>query len=229
VPSCHDGGVRHAIRTAPATYVYLFTLCVTTGLLQTASTPTAQRLLLAQSTNLDRLEHQPVHVLVASAFWLQHTWELATWAPLFVIVLAPAERWLRTGRWVLTFAIGHVGATLCTAAGLWLAIDWRLVGAELGQEQDVGVSFGFLAVAGAFTFALRGRMRLLYTAAVWIGVAAGLALSDGVATTGHALAVLLGYACGLVYERPPTSGRRGRWPSASRAATPARGSPSNPS
>jgi hypothetical protein len=221
--------VRDWIRSAPATYVYLLTLCVTTWLLQTASAPSAHRLLLEQSANLDQLERDPVRVLVASAFWLPHAWELAVWALLFTIVLAPAERWLRTGRWVFTFAVGHGGATLLTAGILWLAIHWQFVAARLGRVQDVGASYGFCAVAGAFTLALQGRTRLLYTAALWAGVVAGFVLTEGVATTGHAFAVLLGYACGLAYERPPPSGRRGRWPSASSAATPARGSPSSPS
>lgn len=221
--------MRNTIRSAPATYVYLFTLCVTTWLLQLASRPTAQRLLLEQSTNLHQLKRDPVRVLVASAFWLPHVWELAAWALLFTLVLAPAERWLRTRRWVLTFAMGHVGATLLTAAILWLAIHWQFVAARLGRVQDVGASYGFLAVAGAFTLALQGRTRLLYTGALWAGVVGAFAWTEGVATTGHVFAVLLGYACGLAYERPPTSGRRGRWPSASSAATPARGSPSSPS
>jgi hypothetical protein len=216
------------IRSAPATYVYLFTLCVTTWVLQTASGPTAHRLLLEQSTNLDRLEHEPVRVLVASAFWLPQAWELVAWAVLFTLVMAPAERWLGSRRFVLAFAAGHVGATLGTAAVLWLAIHWQFVAARLGRVQDVGASYGFFAVAAAFTLHIPRRLRLRATVVLWAAVVGGYFATEGVSTLGHAFAVLIGYACALELGRP-IAGRRGSWPSTSSAATPARGSPSKPS
>lgn len=212
------------VRRAPATYVYLFTLCVTTWVLQTASAGVARRLLLEQSTNLERLEQQPVRVLVASAFWLSESWQLLVWAALFTLVLAPAERWLGSRRWVLTFAAGHVGATLLTAGALWVAIHDRFLGARLGRVQDVGASYGFVAVAAVFTFALRGtRRRLAYTALLWAGIGVGALVTEGLTTFGHAAAAVLGYLCWLAY------GRRGSWPSAQSAAIPARGRPSSPS
>jgi hypothetical protein len=211
------------VRRAPATYVYLFTLCVTTWVLQTASAGVARRLLLDQSTNLDRLEQQPVRVLVASAFWLSESWQLLAWAGLFTLVLAPAERWLGSRRWILTFAAGHVGATLVTAGVLWVAIRSQWVEARLGRVQDVGASYGFFAVAAAFTFWFSGRRRLAYTAALWLAIAVGALLTEGLTTLGHAAAALLGYLCWLAY------GRRGSWPSAHSAAIPARGRPSSPS
>jgi hypothetical protein len=213
------------VRGAPATYVYLFTLAVTTWVLETASAPLAHQLLLEQSTNLDRLEHDPVRVLVASAFWLGRPSYLLVWAALFTLVLAPVERCLGTARWLIAFAAGHLGATALTAGALWLAIRWQFVEARLGQVQDVGASYGFFAVAALGTISLRGRERLVATAALWGAVAAGAVLIEGVAAAGHAFAVLLGYACWLAYGRP-TIGSRGIWPSASSAATPARGSPS---
>jgi hypothetical protein len=211
------------VRRAPATYVYLFTLCVTTWVLQTASAGVARRLLLEQSTNLERLEQEPVRVLVASAFWLSESWQLLAWAALFTLVLAPAERWLGSRRWILTFAAGHVGATLVTAGLLWLAIHDRFVEARLGRAQDVGASYGFFAVAAAFTFALRGRRRVAYTAALWAAIGAGALVTEGLTTFGHAAAAGLGYLCWLAY------GSRGSWPSAHSAAIPARGRPSSPS
>jgi hypothetical protein len=215
--------VPRFVRTAPATYVYLFTLCVTTWVLQTSSTAVARRLLLEQSTNLERLEQEPGRVLVASAFWLSQSWELFAWAVLFTLVLAPAERFLGSRRWILTFAVGHVGATLVTAGVLWLAIHDRWVEARLGRVQDVGASYGFFAVAAAFTFAFSGRRRLAYTAVLWLAVGVGALVTEGTTTLGHAASVLLGYLCWLAY------GSRGSWPSAHSAAIPARGRPSSPS
>src|SRR3954447_972083 len=212
------------IRTAPATYVYLFTLAVTTWVLETASEPVAHRLLLEQSTNLDRLEHDPVRVLVSSAFWLEHPLYLVGWALAFTLILAPAERVLGTGRWIATFAIGHLGATGIAAAVLWLGIRWQFFADRLGHVEDVGASYGFLAVAAVFTFALRGRLRLAYVSVLWIAVTFDAFVAEGIGAVGHVAALLLGYGCWALYGRP-ASGRR-IWPSASSAATPARGSPS---
>jgi hypothetical protein len=206
------------VRSAPATYVYLFTLAVTTWLLQTASEPLAHRLLLEQSTSLDRLEQDPLRVLVSSAFWLDRPLDLLVWAVAFTLVLAPAERWLGSRRFVATFAVGHVGATLVTAGVLWLAIHWQFVEARLGRVQDVGASKGFFAVAAALTVALHRRRRLSYPEAVWAAVGIGAVFIEGVASVGHAVAVLLGYCCWLAADRT-----RGSWPSTRSAATPARG------
>jgi hypothetical protein len=140
-------------------------------------------------------------------------------------VLAPAERWLGTGRWLIAFAAGHLGATGLTAAALWLAIHWQFVETRLGRVQDVGASYGFFAVAGLASLSLRGRRRLLATLALWLAVAASAAVTEGVTAVGHGFALVVGYACWVAYGRP-TSGSRGIWPSASSAATPARGRPS---
>jgi Rhomboid-like protein len=212
------------IRTAPATYLYLLTLTVTTAVLETASEPAAHRLLLEQSTNLDRLEDDPVRVLVSSAFWLGHPVHLVGWTIAFTLILAPAERLLGTGRWIATFATGHLGATGIAAVVLWLGIHGQLLDDRLAHMQDVGASYGFLAVAGALTFSLHGRLRLAYAAVLWIAVAVDALAVEQIGAVGHAAALLLGYGCWALYGRP-ASGRR-IWPSASSAATPARGSPS---
>jgi hypothetical protein len=57
--------------------------------------------------NVHHLTHDPVRVLIRSAFWLSG-YELLFWAALFLVVLAPAERWLGTSRWLLAFASGHI-------------------------------------------------------------------------------------------------------------------------
>ena len=62
-------------------------------------------------------------MLIRSAFWVDG-YLLLVWLVLFALVLAPVVRWLSTARWLVVFAACHVGATLATAAGLWLAIRW---------------------------------------------------------------------------------------------------------
>ena len=96
----------------------LFTLGVTTLSLVDAAPGLTDRLLLTESTNVHNLAHDPLRVLGASAFWVGGTrlpWKVGV---RFLLVTAPAERWLGTGRWLLAFAAGHVGATLVTVSGI---------------------------------------------------------------------------------------------------------------
>ncbi len=152
------------IRSAPFTYVFLFVLLITTWVDQTSRPSIARSLLLERSTNLQQLGQDPIRVLVASAFWLSSSWELFVWLVLFSLVLAPVERWIGSARTVLVFACGHAGATLITAAGLWLAIRYEVVGKYVEHTIDVGVSYGFFAVAAVLVFRLSGRRRALYLA-----------------------------------------------------------------
>lgn len=81
-------------------------------------------------------------------------------------MLAPVERWLGSARTAFAFAAGHVGATLLTAAGLWLALRYEVVGTYITHAIDVGASYGFFAVAAVLVFRLSGRLRVLYLAVV---------------------------------------------------------------
>ena len=109
-------------------------------------------------------------------------------------MLAPAERWLGTGRWLIAFAAGHVGATLLTATGVWLAIRSGIASHRLEDAVDVGVSYGFAAVAALFTYRLPGRWRWLWAAGLLSYVAAGILLDGSFTSFGHATAVLIGFA-----------------------------------
>jgi hypothetical protein len=152
------------IRSAPFTYVLLFVLAITTWVDQTARPSIARSLLLEQSTNLHQLSRDPIRVLVASAFWLSSSAEILVWIVLFSLVLAPVERRIGSARTAFVFALGHIGATLLTAAGLWLAIRYEVVGTYVTHAIDVGVSYGFFAVAAVLAFRLSGRLRVLYLA-----------------------------------------------------------------
>ena len=106
--------VRVYLRQSPVTFAYLFVLLVTTWVLRTSTVTVGQQLLWQHSTNLTHLRHDPVSVLITSAFWLNR-FEILAWLVLFPLVLAPAEKWLGPLRLVAVFAIGHVAATLLTA------------------------------------------------------------------------------------------------------------------
>ncbi len=183
------------VRSAPGTYVYLFVLLITTWVLQTSSTTIARQLLLERSTNLHQLAHDPVRVLVASAFWVSGAWELAAWLGLFTLVVAPVEHWIGTARTAAAFFAGHLGATLLTAAGLWAAIHADLVASSLSHAADVGASYGFLSVAALLTYRLRPGRRAVYAGLLIAAVAGALALAPSVTAFGHLFALAIGFAC----------------------------------
>jgi len=195
------------VRSAPTTYVYFAILLVTTCAISATDARSANRFLLSQSTNLNHLASDPLPVLVSSAFWLASPEQLAGWAVLFTLVLAPVER--RVGGWRLggVFALGHVGATLVTAAGVWIALRLDLVERRIADARDVGASYGFLAVAAALVYLLHPALRRPYAAALLGLVAADAAIQRDFTGYGHVAAVVIGFACFGLVARP-----RGRPP-----------------
>ena len=182
------------IRSAPFTYVFLFILLITTWVYQTSRPSVARSLLLEQSTNLHQLGQDPIRVLVASAFWLSSSIGIGVWLVLFSLVLAPVERWIGSARTALVFAFGHVGGTLLTAAGLWLALRYEVVGSYVERAVDVGVSYGFFAVAAVLTFRLSGRLRAFYLAAVIGYLAITTSVAYDFTDFGHLSAFVIGLA-----------------------------------
>lgn len=185
---------RAYVRSAPATYGYLAILLVTSASLASLSDRLANRLLLEQSTNLHNLGDEPVRVLLSSAFWVPGGTDLVIGALLFSLVLAPVERRIGSWRTIALFAIGHVGATLLTAAGLWLALRADVAEQGVVHARDVGTSYGFFAVAAAMTYLLARDLRYLYAAALVGYLSVGAALSGGFGDVGHLVAMLLGFA-----------------------------------
>jgi hypothetical protein len=181
------------VRSAPFTYVFLFVLLITTWVFNTSSPSTARTLLLERSTNLHQLGRDPIRVLVTSAFWLSSSVELLAWLVLFTLVLAPVERWIGSARTAFVFAFGHAGATLLTAAGLWLAIHYDVAERSVAHTVDVGVSYGFFAVAAVLAFHLSGGRRVLYLAVLicYLGISAGVI--QGFTDFGHLIALAIGF------------------------------------
>jgi hypothetical protein len=183
------------VRRAPATSAYLLILAATTLVLQLSSTRFANRLLLAQSTNLHHLARDPIRVLVTSAFWLTGAWQLPAWAALFVLVVAPVERRLGSRKTIVVFAIGHVGATLLAAGGLWVGLALDAVDRSVVHARDVGASYGFSAVAAVATVLAGPRLRVLCAACIAVYLGSSLVTSPSFTAFGHVFAVLLGLAC----------------------------------
>ena len=193
------------VRSAPGTYAYLFVLLITSWILQTSSSRIANALLQERSTNLHHLASDPLRVLFSSAFWVGSFTDWIAWVALFSVFVAPVERWIGTGRTALVFFIGHVGATLLTAAGLWTALHFDLVESSVVNARDVGASYGFAAVAAVLSFRFSGRRRLLYAAGLIGFAGVMLALNHNFTYWGHLIALAIGFACYPLVRRFRTS------------------------
>ena len=129
--------------SAPLTFGYLTVLLITSSVLASASARSARRLLLQHSTNLHQLARDPVRVLISSAFWLTNPWQLPIWIALFAVVMATVERRIGSLRTGVTFGIGHIGATLVTAGGLWLAVRVDLADRSVVNARTSASATGF--------------------------------------------------------------------------------------
>ena len=178
---------------APGTLVYLFTLMVTQLSLTTVSDRLAQRLLLQESTTPRNLAHEPLQVLVCSAFWIDADavgTELTVVA--VVAVMVPAERWLGTRRWLAVFAAGHVGATLAATLVAALAVGFKLLAALPGGV-DVGVSYGLLGVVGVLTFRWpSARVRWVWALVGAAALGTLVVVDQAAVDIGHLIAFLIG-------------------------------------
>lgn len=90
--------------------------------------------------------------------------ELAVWWIAFSLVVAPREHRSGWRRVFAGFVIGHVGATVSTAAlQMWEAQAFP--NPDLIPERiDVGASYGFFAFAALATYHGSARRRLLWAA-----------------------------------------------------------------
>jgi hypothetical protein len=139
-----------SIASAPLTYSWLAILFVTTRVQRRAGPRGARRLQRDNSTNLDRLQSNPLRVLVTSLFWLdgRQWWP---YVPAFVGLVAPAERRLRWWRWLFIGVTAHVVGTYLGQTHLGRRIRKGVAPKRLVRTRDVGVSYFVLGVAGALT------------------------------------------------------------------------------
>ncbi|WP_245668670.1 rhomboid-like protein [Nocardia xishanensis] len=187
--------IRRHLGAAPASTAYAFTLFVTWWTLRGLGEAVQHRLILSASTNLANMRRDPVQVLVASAFWTEGKFPWLTILE-FLVVMAAAERWLGTGRWILLFATGHIGATLITVTGISRAIDRGLIPLRVAIAPDVGASYGFTAVLAAMAFRFRGVVRALWATTLVVVLAAAIWIGPTFTDYGHLCAALIGLAVG---------------------------------
>jgi Rhomboid-like protein len=181
---------------------------VTTALLSLG--PEMQnRIIRHASTNLHNLSHGRIGTLVGSAFVVD-AGPIYVWLPGLVCLLAVAELLWRSGRLVLAFGLGHIGATLLVALGLVTAVELGWLPLSVSRATDVGMSYGAAGVLGTLTAAIPNRWRPAWVG-WWLAVAVTMAaMGTEFTDVGHALALLLGMAVSTRFG-PPSGWTRLRY------------------
>jgi Rhomboid-like protein len=166
--------------------------------------PRAQgRVISHASTNLHNLSHGHIGTLFVSAFVIE-AGPIYVWLPGLMCLMATAELVWRSGRLLIAFAVGHIGATLLVAVGLTAAVELGWLSADVTRATDVGMSYGASAVLGSITGALPRRWRPAWTG-WWLAVAvAVVVVGTDFTDAGHAVALVLGMLASTRFGRPAT-------------------------
>lgn len=190
--------------SAPGTFVWLAVLLTTTIIQHSVSPGRLQKILGAQSTNINHLSDDPVHVLITSLFWLDGYY----WLPylfLYCVFHVPAERWLGTRLWLSVGLIAHVCATFLSEGVLYWAIHHDRASESLVDVRDIGVSYFLAGIIGVLTYHLAYPWRWIYLTAMVALFTAPLLADVTFTGVGHLSSLLIGLACyPLVRGRPQT-------------------------
>ncbi|MFE7802987.1 rhomboid-like protein [Nocardia sp. NPDC057440] len=181
----------------PATAGYLAALVIVTTVFSVLSDSARSKMVLHASTNLHNLLNGHVGTLFSSALVIGDV--SAAWAiiPLLGCLLALAELRFGAVHLMRVFLAGHIGATLLVAGGLWIAIDVGWVPASIRWAEDVGVSYGAMALIGALVVAVPHRWRLAW-ATTWFMIAAeGVLIERTFTSVGHLISCCIGTAVGF--------------------------------
>ncbi|GGG01001.1 hypothetical protein GCM10007304_13650 [Rhodococcoides trifolii] len=193
--------VASALWSVRVTTVYASLIIAASVGLSQLSDSAQDRFLLLASTNLHNLTHGHVGTLIVSAFVTDGgaTW---VWLPGLVCLLAVAEIVWQSRKLFALFALGHIGATLLVAVGLFFAVRHGSVPMSVVRAEDVGVSYGAAAVIGALTWALPRAYRAPW-AAMWFAVTlTAVAVDHDFTAVGHLTAVTLGMLAAYRWIRP---------------------------
>jgi hypothetical protein len=159
------------------------------------------RVIRHASTNLHNLSHGHIGTLLGSAFVID-AGPIYLWLPGLVCLLAAAELTWRSGRLIVAFAVGHIGATVLVAIGLTAAVGMALLPGAVARETDVGMSYGASAVVGSLTPSIP-RLLLPAWTGCWVALAvAVIVVGRDFTDVGHAVALLLGMGVSTRFGRP---------------------------
>ena len=165
-------GFLRALARIRVTVAYAVILTGVTTVLVTLGPRVQDRVISHASTNLHNLSHGHLGTLFVSAFVID-AGPIYVWLPGLMCLLALAELLWRSGRLVVAFAVGHIGATLLVAVGLTAAVEIGWLSADVTRATDVGMSYGASAVLGSLSAAIPRRWRPAWTG-WWLAVAAAV-------------------------------------------------------
>jgi hypothetical protein len=171
-------------------------MALTTIVLASLGTAQRQQLLLASSTNLERLQHDPLRVLVLSILWESPTGFLTLVLPT-AVVLAVIERRIGSPRALAVLAAGHIGGTLLTALGIAAGINDGTLTPNVADAVDVGASYATYALVGYVGFLFASRARFLLLTPVVASLVATVAIDRDFTSVGHLFSAVIGIALGL--------------------------------
>ncbi|MFI1918854.1 rhomboid-like protein [Nocardia sp. NPDC020380] len=189
------------LRRLRITLGYTFLLLVSTTVLAFLSDPTVDQVMLRASTNLHNLLHGHIGTLLSSAFFIGTG--LEAWLILAALgaLLALTEMRFGGRRLVGIFLAGHVGATLIVAVGLWVGVRAGWLPDSIFDAEDVGISYGAMALIGALVAVLPPRLRWFWYV-FWPLVAVdGVLVGQTFTNVGHLLSVLIGLSLGFFMIR----------------------------
>ncbi|MFE7747302.1 rhomboid-like protein [Nocardia sp. NPDC057455] len=192
----------------PATAMYLTALIVVSAIFSALSDSAQTRMVLHASTNLHNLLSGRIGTLLASAFVIGDV--VGSWViiPLLTCLLALAELRFGALRLVRVFLVGHVGATLLVAAGLWVGVRAGWVPVSIRWAEDVGVSYGAMALIGALVAAMPYRWRIAWSTLWFIVAVEGVLIGQTFTQVGHLVALTIGTAVGFFMIWARTTTRR---------------------
>jgi hypothetical protein len=183
------------------TLLYGAILATVTTALASLDPDVQERVFEHASTNLYNLGHGRLGTLLGSAFVVDAD-SMSLWLPGLLCLLGLAELVWGSGRLVVAFAVGHIGATLLVAAGLLAAVEGGWASREVTEAVDVGTSYGAAAVLGALSAAIPARWRPMWVG-WWLGVdVAAVAVGQDFTDVGHGVALVLGMLVALRFGVP---------------------------
>lgn len=199
---------RRLLPRLPATFGYLAALIAVTVVFSALSDSAQTRMVLHASTNLHNLLNGRIGTMFSSALVIGDV--SAAWViiPLLGCLLALAELRLGAVHMVRVFMAGHIGATLLVAVGLWIAIEADWLPASIRWAQDVGVSYGAMALIGTIVVAIPHRWRIAWATAWFIVAAEGVLIEQTFTNVGHLLAFCIGTAVGFGMLRTKAASTR---------------------
>lgn len=187
------GGAVRGVTSAPLTFAWLLVLLITTRIQRSAGRQGWRRIQREHSTNLRHLRSEPSRVLATSLFWLddRRWWP---YVPIFVGVVAPAERRLRWWRWLFVGVAAHVIGTYVSQGYLRWQIRRGSAPRRLADARDVGVSYFVFGLAGILSVYVRQPWRSRGQVATMAALAGNAALRPTFTEVGHLMAFLVGLA-----------------------------------